>query len=274
MRTGRVAAPRGRRRDQCPRIPFPLGSDPFPHSGRAGTDMAPLRFEGRRARAAREPALGGRRMSLDHVSNNRWWVVGQFEMERSKGDGWRATRLMRWVAKDGRTIDMVVYMDRETLDVDGHPGSSFETDNEHMVAASEAHDSGLCAAHAATKRRFAGDLLNLARGEQTSPKRSNSNVKSTVAPDGRRHRDHVFEAHELNEPFPEPGAPGPGADRAGIPHLALSGAVLTQVCAGLTGGSRRPPPRRLRARADPASACAPCPRAGAHRPEGPCPGSA
>ena len=30
-----------------------------------------------------------------------------------------------------------------------------------MVATSEAHDSGLCAAHAATKRRFAGDLLNL-----------------------------------------------------------------------------------------------------------------
>ena len=36
-----------------------------------------------------------------------------------------------------------------------------ETDIEHMVAASEAHDSGLCAADAATKRRFAGDLLNL-----------------------------------------------------------------------------------------------------------------
>ena len=32
---------------------------------------------------------------------------------------------------------------------------------EHMVAASEAHDSGLCAADAGTKRRFAGDLLNL-----------------------------------------------------------------------------------------------------------------
>ena len=30
-----------------------------------------------------------------------------------------------------------------------------------MVATSEAHDSGLCAADAATKRRFAGDLLNL-----------------------------------------------------------------------------------------------------------------
>ena len=30
-----------------------------------------------------------------------------------------------------------------------------------MVATSEAHDSGLCAAGAATKRRFASDLLNL-----------------------------------------------------------------------------------------------------------------
>ena len=36
-----------------------------------------------------------------------------------------------------------------------------ETDIEHMVATSEAHDSGLCAANAETKRRFAGDLLNL-----------------------------------------------------------------------------------------------------------------
>ena len=36
-----------------------------------------------------------------------------------------------------------------------------ETDIEHMVAMSEAHDSGLCAADAGTKRRFAGDLLNL-----------------------------------------------------------------------------------------------------------------
>ena len=36
-----------------------------------------------------------------------------------------------------------------------------ETDIEHMVATSEAHDSGLCAADAGTKRRFASDLLNL-----------------------------------------------------------------------------------------------------------------
>ena len=32
---------------------------------------------------------------------------------------------------------------------------------EHMVATSEAHDSGLCAADAGTKRRFGSDLLNL-----------------------------------------------------------------------------------------------------------------
>ena len=36
-----------------------------------------------------------------------------------------------------------------------------ETDIEHMVATSEAHDSGLCAASAETKRRFASDLTNL-----------------------------------------------------------------------------------------------------------------
>ena len=39
--------------------------------------------------------------------------------------------------------------------------SKFETDIEHMVARSEAHDSGLCAADAATRRRFARDPLNL-----------------------------------------------------------------------------------------------------------------
>ena len=36
-----------------------------------------------------------------------------------------------------------------------------DTDIEHMVAVSEAHDSGLCATDAATRRRFASDLLNL-----------------------------------------------------------------------------------------------------------------
>ena len=36
-----------------------------------------------------------------------------------------------------------------------------ETDIEHMVAVSEAHDSGLCAASAAVRRSFATDLLNL-----------------------------------------------------------------------------------------------------------------
>lgn len=37
----------------------------------------------------------------------------------------------------------------------------YETDIEHIVARSEAHDSGLCAANAATRRRFAKDLRNL-----------------------------------------------------------------------------------------------------------------
>ena len=36
-----------------------------------------------------------------------------------------------------------------------------QTDIEHIVARSEAHDSGLCRADRATKRRFASDLLNL-----------------------------------------------------------------------------------------------------------------
>ena len=39
--------------------------------------------------------------------------------------------------------------------------STTDTDIEHIVAASEAHDSGLCARDAATKARFARDLRNL-----------------------------------------------------------------------------------------------------------------
>ena len=39
--------------------------------------------------------------------------------------------------------------------------SAQETDIEHIVARSEAHDSGLCAADADTRRRFASDLRNL-----------------------------------------------------------------------------------------------------------------
>ena len=39
--------------------------------------------------------------------------------------------------------------------------STRQTDIEHIVAVSEAHDSGLCAADPATRRRFASDPLNL-----------------------------------------------------------------------------------------------------------------
>ena len=39
--------------------------------------------------------------------------------------------------------------------------STRETDIEHIVARSEAHDSGLCAANAETRQRFSGDLLNM-----------------------------------------------------------------------------------------------------------------
>jgi hypothetical protein len=39
--------------------------------------------------------------------------------------------------------------------------SKSETDIEHMLARSEAHDSGLCAADAATRSQFSNDLDNL-----------------------------------------------------------------------------------------------------------------
>lgn len=40
-------------------------------------------------------------------------------------------------------------------------GSIRQTDIEHIVARSEAHDSGLCRADTATRKRFSSDLLNL-----------------------------------------------------------------------------------------------------------------
>ena len=40
-------------------------------------------------------------------------------------------------------------------------GSSGETEIEHMIAVSQAHDSGLCMANLQTRRRFASDLRNL-----------------------------------------------------------------------------------------------------------------
>lgn len=45
--------------------------------------------------------------------------------------------------------------------------STSETDIEHIVARSEAHDSGLCAADEANRQRFASDLLNLTLASPT-----------------------------------------------------------------------------------------------------------
>ena len=52
-----------------------------------------------------------------------------------------------------------------------YTGSTFAstslTDIEHIVAKSEAHDSGLCSADAATRRTFSNDLLNLTLASPT-----------------------------------------------------------------------------------------------------------
>ena len=46
-------------------------------------------------------------------------------------------------------------------------GSIRQTDIEHIVARSEAHDSGLCRADIATRKRFSSDLLNLTLASPT-----------------------------------------------------------------------------------------------------------
>ena len=53
--------------------------------------------------------------------------------------------------------------------------STRETDIEHIVARSEAHDSGLCAADAQTRKQFASDLLNLTLAGPTVNRQQKSN---------------------------------------------------------------------------------------------------
>ena len=52
--------------------------------------------------------------------------------------------------------------------------STQETDIEHIVARSEAHDSGLCSADAESKRNFARDLLNLTLASPSVNRRQKS----------------------------------------------------------------------------------------------------
>ena len=65
--------------------------------------------------------------------------------------------------------------------------SQSETDIEHIVARSEAHDSGLCAADDETKRRFANDLLNLTlAGPQVNRYQKVDNDAAEWLPDQNR----------------------------------------------------------------------------------------
>ena len=57
--------------------------------------------------------------------------------------------------------------------------STSQTDIEHIVARSEAHDSGLCATDAETKRRFASDLLNLTLASPTVNRSQKSGKDAT-----------------------------------------------------------------------------------------------
>ena len=61
-----------------------------------------------------------------------------------------------------------------------------ETDIEHMVARSEAHDSGLCAATTETRRRFATDLLNLTLASPGVNGQKNARDAAAWLPDRNR----------------------------------------------------------------------------------------
>ena len=66
--------------------------------------------------------------------------------------------------------------------------STRETDIEHIVARSEAHDSGLCAADAETRRRFASDLRNLTLA---APALTATRSPARTPPSGRPRRTPV-----------------------------------------------------------------------------------
>lgn len=69
-----------------------------------------------------------------------------------------------------------------------------ETDIEHIVATSEAHDSGLCAADSNTKRRFAEDLLNLTLA---SPKVNRHEKRGKDAGEWMPKKNRCWFAHQI-----------------------------------------------------------------------------
>ena len=104
--------------------------------------------------------------------------------------------------------------------------STRETDIEHIVARSEAHDSGLCAANPETRNRFASDLLNLTlaavvkmviTGNNHSLTRSLAGGRAAPTVQGGSAREShpgtpngsAFKPPRRNSP---PGQPGPDGD--------------------------------------------------------------
>ena len=73
------------------------------------------------------------------------------------------------------------------------------TDIEHVVAVSEAHDSGLCAADASTRRRFASDLLNLTLAAPKVNRCGRSGKCAKDAADWLPPRNRCWFAHRVVE---------------------------------------------------------------------------
>ena len=88
--------------------------------------------------------------------------------------------------------------------------SARETDIEHIVAASEAHDSGLCAADAAIKARFARDLRNLTLA---SPRLNRHEKSGHDAAEWAPARNRCWFAARVVEVRQATGLPSTGARR-------------------------------------------------------------
>ena len=112
------------------------------------------------------------------MSWKAWVVVGAWVVvlggEGIAGETWRGLVVApeercapydrKWDYPYSQTVERLI-VERMGMIYGPYTGTCFdsmgETDIEHMVATSEAHDSGLCGRDLETKRRFASDLRNL-----------------------------------------------------------------------------------------------------------------
>ena len=128
--------------------------------------------------------------------------------------------------------------------------STRDTDIKHVVAISEAHDSGLCAADRATRRRFAQDLQNLtlASHESTASTRA-ARTQASGSPTGTGAGSQESAGSEAGLPPHRrpPRSGGPGPDPSPVPKHSHGAGSLRRRAGAAVGDEPRPGHARRRA---------------------------